>query len=414
MKLLFLTNLYPPNVVGGYERLCFEVASGLSARGHQVYVLTSDYGSVIEEYPAQIVERSLKIFASAGDIYEPFNCTPEQRLTINTHNVETLLKAVIEFQPNIIFVWNLYFFDLQLLEAVQQLNRPIAYLLTDNWLIYALDASFTQNYFVQHVLSKQLTAKKLYAHIRARFFNLIKPGFKLPGHAIFSSRFMHHLYEEANIHFDSQTVIYHGVNLSQHIDKEFISRQQPLQHGELKLLIAGRIVEIKGIHTAIEALPLILRELPGVKINLTVRGDDRDVLYIERLRTRIDELGLQNIVKFAKSVPEDELFHLFQSHDIYLFPSLYEPFSLTLIHALAAGIPTIASNVGGNSEIIQHLQTGLLFPSANIQALAQSVIKLSASGSLRQSISERARFTAQQYTFEKMLNEVEQLLEAIK
>jgi glycosyltransferase involved in cell wall biosynthesis len=145
-----------------------------------------------------------------------------------------------------------------------------------------------------------------------------------------------------------------------------------------------------------------------------LQGDDRDHVYMSRLQARISELGLENKVEFAKPVPEDELFNLFQNYDIYLFPSLYEPFSLTLIHALGAGIPTVASNVGGNAEIVLHMETGLLFPSSNIQKLAEAVIKLSTNGLLRQSISEKARNVAASYTFEKMLDKVEQLLESIR
>jgi glycogen(starch) synthase len=113
-------------------------------------------------------------------------------------------------------------------------------------------------------------------------------------------------------------------------------------------------------------------------------------------------------------VAEDELFELFQSHDIYLFPSLYEPFSLTLIHALNAGIPTIASNVGGNPEIIHHMQTGMLFSKGHAQKLAKAVVKLATDDILRQSISENARKMAHRYTFGHMLGEVEHLLEKLQ
>jgi glycogen(starch) synthase len=109
MKILFLTNLYPPNIVGGYERLCFDVVSGLAARGHQTIVLTSDYGGKAEDFLGQRVERSLKLFATNGNIYQPFECTPEDRTAINSHNSETLIKIVKRDQPQVVFVWNLYF-----------------------------------------------------------------------------------------------------------------------------------------------------------------------------------------------------------------------------------------------------------------------------------------------------------------
>ena len=56
MRILVLSNLYPPNVVGGYERLCFEVTAGLAAMGHEMVVLTSRYGGKVADYPGQVVK----------------------------------------------------------------------------------------------------------------------------------------------------------------------------------------------------------------------------------------------------------------------------------------------------------------------------------------------------------------------
>ena len=55
MRILVLSNLYPPNVVGGYERLCFEVTSALAASGHDMTVLTSRHGGKRDDYPGQLV-----------------------------------------------------------------------------------------------------------------------------------------------------------------------------------------------------------------------------------------------------------------------------------------------------------------------------------------------------------------------
>ncbi len=414
MKILFLSNLYPPNIVGGYERICFEVASGLSARGHQVRVLTSDYGGKVEDFPGQIVERTLKLFATEGDIYQPFNCTPEQRVAMNIHNIETLTRAIEEFEPHLIFVWNLFFFDPSLLDTIKRIKQPLVYLLTDNWLISFLNPSFLQDYFIQRVFNNQSSLELLYFNTKRWLRSWRKPKLLLPGHAIFPSRFMRDLYTEADLGFDSKTIIYHGVDLSNYPENDFSNRTRLLQDGELRLLVAGRIVQIKGIHTVIAALPSIIRELPDLKVKLTVRGDDRDRPYMERLQAQVAQLGLESAIEVAKPVAQNELFNLFQNHDIYLFPSLYEPFALTLIQALAAGIPTIASSAGGNIEIVQHMQTGLLFPPAHTQKLAEAVVQLTAKGRLRQSISEKARNVARHYTSARMVGEVEQLLKNLR
>ncbi len=116
-------------------------------------------------------------------------------------------------------------------------------------------------------------------------------------------------------------------------------------------------------------------------------------------------------MQFAPPVEECELFSLFQRHDIYVFPSLYEPFSLTLIHALAAGIPTVASDAGGNTEIVRHRRTGMLFPKGNSAALVHEVEALLRNGDLRQSVSNAARKVASKFTFVRMIDGIERCLE---
>ncbi|KAA0242026.1 MAG: glycosyltransferase family 1 protein, partial [Chlorobiota bacterium] len=375
---------------------------------------TSDYGGKVENFNGQTVERGLKLFANNTDIYQPFICTPEHRVTMSAHNIVTLKRIVEQFEPDVIFVWNLYFFDEPFLDAIKQMKQPIVYLLTDNWLIAFLNAPFIQGYFAENVLSKRPLTELLYLRAKRWLSGWRKPQFLLPGHAIFPSRFMRTLYAEANFGFDNKTVIYHGVNLPEKPKNDFTDRKKLVKNGEVNLLIAGRIVELKGVHTVIESLPAIKRALPGLKVHLTVLGDDRDRTYVERIQDRIAALGVVDIVKFAQPVAEDELFTLFQNHDIFLFPSLYEPFSLTLIYALGAGIPTIASNAGGNPEIVDHLHTGLLFPPGHERKLAEAVVRLTTDYKLRELLSEKARSIARQYTFIRMLKEIEHVLGTIQ
>lgn len=410
MRILFLSNLYPPNTVGGYERLCFEVAAGLVNRGHQVMVLTSNYGGKMMDFPGQVIWRDMNLFAAKDDIYKFFNCTPEQQAAMNAQNDEVFKCAVKQFEPYVIFVWNLFFYDPSLLDAIKQAERPIFYLLTDNWLAAFLNPGFVHNYMSKHVLGHVPRYQVLYDTIRRWLKNSGKTNFFMPGRAIFASCFMRKFYAEAGFQFEGNTIIYHGVTLPVHHETRFAVRKKFIVDGELRLLFAGRIVEIKGVHTVIQSLRLILKMLPDLKVQLTIIGDDQDHIYWERIRNQIETLQLPSLIEFIKPVAEDKLFDLFQQYDIYLFPSLYEPFSLTLIHALHAGIPTIASDAGGNPEIVHHAQTGLLFQKGNDRKLAQAVVRLAKDHILRQRISENARHIAQEYTFDRMLTEIEQYL----
>jgi hypothetical protein len=129
MKILVLSNLYPPNAVGGYERLCAMVADRLAQRGHRISVLTSDYGTV-QPPPDQNVERTLKLL-TGNTIYEPFTGTDAQREAIARHNLHQLEKKLAQEKPGVVLVGNLYFLHRSILGALPRARS--VYLLTDVW-----------------------------------------------------------------------------------------------------------------------------------------------------------------------------------------------------------------------------------------------------------------------------------------
>jgi glycosyltransferase involved in cell wall biosynthesis len=409
MKLLFVSNLYPPNVVGGYERLCFEMAEELAARGHDVHVLTSHYGAEKADYPRQTVYRSLKLFADERNIYRPFTSSPEQRAEWSAQNVAELHRVLSEFRPDRIFVWNLYFFDESLLDAIEASGIIPVYLLTDNWLIAFLNPKFIEDYMRDRVFGggRQHWSPTLLDRLRIASGRL---PFRLPGHAIFASRFMQRLYSEAGFGFNGSDIVYHGVHLDPHAGVAR-ARDRLRQTGQLRLLVAGRVVEIKGVHTAVEALPAIRAALPNLDVRLSIVGDSRDDTYLERLRSLAEDGGCGDAIEFLPPVAATDLSALFDAHDIYLFPSLYEPFSLTLILGLHAGIPTVASDAGGNIEIVADGQTGLLFPRGDAAALGECVRRLVAEPATRAMIADGGAARAGQHEFSKMVTSIDLALE---
>jgi glycogen synthase len=143
---------------------------------------------------------------------------------------------------------------------------------------------------------------------------------------------------------------------------------------------------------------------------LTILGDTRDRQYMKKIESMIQRLNLGGKVEFRQAIQESDLFGFFQAYDIFLFPSLYEPFSLTLIHALASGIPVVASDAGGNKEIVIPGRTGLLFSKGDARSLAEAVLKLASEPKLRHALAEKARNMALKYNFQAMIQKVEAYL----
>ncbi len=235
---------------------------------------------------------------------------------------------------------------------------------------------------------------------------------RVEGTAIVPSRFMRELHRSQGVEFARTAQVPHGVVFRHPPDAVRVRRNQLREPGALKLLFASRVVAFKGLHTILEALPEISAALPHLEVRLAVVGDNQDAAYQERIRALLDEKRVRPQVSFVPPVPEEKLFELFQQHDVFLFPSIFEPFALTLIHSLEAGIPTVASIAGGNVDIVVDHHNGLLFPAGDARALAARVVELAARPALRQAISEEGPRTASAYTAEAMLSRIEGQLAA--
>jgi glycosyltransferase involved in cell wall biosynthesis len=413
-------------VVGGYERLCFEVSSELARRGHEIAVLTSAYGGKVADYPRQRVWRSLRLLVG-GTIYEPYAGSEAERAQLNAANLEATHALVDAERPDVIFAWNLFFLDGSVFDALAGSGVRTVLMLTDNWLMVMRNPRFMASFFETHtfgdtpfsppdsVPGADTPTQSFLGRFLARRF---KPPALLsvppiPCAAVFGSNFMRALYHAGGLRFREERVVHNGVRPTGHQSTAFRNRSGLVRPGELRLLFAGRVTEIKGVHIAFEALPWLDAARLGVeRVLLTVLGDTKDATYLARLSEIIDRLNLAPSINLRPAVPEESLFGLFQDHDVYLFPSLYEPFSLTLIHALAGGIPTVASRVGGNVEIVREQESGLLFAKSDAADLARAVAELVANPALRIRISAGARTAAAGFTFEQMVDAMERFLGA--
>jgi len=415
MRILALSNLYPPNVVGGYERLCHEVCSELARRGHEMTVLTSRHGGKVAEYPGQSVLREWELRTGA-DIYTPYAGSEAELAALDARNLATLQGTLDAVRPEVVFAWNLFFLDAAILAALESGPHRTMVMLTDNWLLVMRNPQFVAGFFRDCVHGPgEFAPRPAPAGWRAMLGGARRMLARLSApaprglEAVFGSRFMHDYYEAGGVRFGRQRVVHNGVRLAE--AGEGPDRRSLVQPGTLRLLFAGRLVDLKGAHTAVEALALLDAEALGIdRIVLTVVGDAQDEAYMRHLSGVIAASGREADIEMRPVVPEAELPALFDAHDIYLFPSLYEPFSLTLIHALACGIPTVASRVGGNPEIVEDGESGLLFRKSDAEDLARAIVRLARDPVLRARLSERGRAAGRRFSFERMANEMEQFL----
>jgi len=403
MKILFVSNLYPPNAVGGYEELCWHVACRMSERDHDVTVLTSCHGKKVSDWPRQTVHQALRILVGST-VYDPFGGPAYRRLAIQDQNVEALKSVVARSRPDVIFCWNLYGLDRSMFDALVATGVAIVTMLTDNWLASMINPERVNAYFAKVVHGGQR-----FEDLEEGRDNVIT----LPAQvsAIFGSEYMRDFYKSSGLQFKRSRVVHNGVDLPSEELVHPAARRATASASVFRLLFAGRVVDIKGVHTAIEALSRLRRQRPDVNWQLDIVGETLDAAYLTRLRELAARERCADDVHYLGKVEPSALPSLFTEHDVYLFPSYYEPFSLTLIHAIASGIPTVASSVGGNVEIVRNGETGLLASRGNAADFTRAILQFYDDVELRARVSREGGKHARTYSMKAMIDGMEDCLQ---
>jgi glycosyltransferase involved in cell wall biosynthesis len=145
---------------------------------------------------------------------------------------------------------------------------------------------------------------------------------------------------------------------------------------EIILGTAARLVELKGIEYLLHAAAALRREFPAFRVEIAGSGPQR-----KKLEKTVAEAGLSGQVEFLGWI--DDLASILPRWDIFVMPSLEEGFPIAALDAMAAGLPVVATSVGGIPELIEDGKTGLLAPPRDAEALASRLRLLLCNPELR-------------------------------
>lgn len=202
------------------------------------------------------------------------------------------------------------------------------------------------------------------------------------------------------------------MGLSPEVFSRAYHNSHPADSYPRRLLYVGRISPEKGVHVLLDAFELIIRQYPDA--SLTIVGPEwiapRENIvdlclekavvgslapfykdsYLLQLKHKLSPDAAKRVT-FAGLVAHSDVPTYYGNADIYVSPSLYESFGSSIIEAMAAGVPVVASRVGAVPELISHGHSGLLVEAASAVAITDAVITLFTDARLRNSISLVAR-----------------------
>lgn len=149
---------------------------------------------------------------------------------------------------------------------------------------------------------------------------------------------------------------------------------------EPSILFAGHLTENKGIFDLISIIPELLKKVPTVKVLLAgTRGE-------KKIRSLLGDYGLEKAVYLLGWVDPEQLLRLYHQTHLFVLPSYYEGLSMSMLEAMACGLPIVSTRVGGIPELIVEGENGLLINPGDREALLEALVSLLADTALRETM----------------------------
>ena len=353
MRVLMLTWEYPPNLVGGQGRHVSELAPALAALGVEVHVVTPDLcgGAAEEEVaPNATVHRvALPDMRHNGHGFMAVVQESNSRLEAKARELHLRLGGFDLIHAH---EWSVAYSAVALENATQ-----VPLVVT----IHATERGRGQGSLAG---AEALAIDEAEGWLTSEAWRVITV-----------SRFMAtEIDRYFSIPRDKIDVIHNGVALpaaaSLPGDERRDFRRRFACDDEQIVFSVGRLVYEKGLHVLIDAAPEILARQRATKFVVAGAGGQ-----LEALRQRAWERGVYDQFYFTGYISDQDRDRLFQVADVAVFPSIYEPFGIVALEAMAYRCPVVVSATGGLAEVVRLHETGITAHPGAPDSLAWAVVE---------------------------------------
>jgi len=222
-------------------------------------------------------------------------------------------------------------------------------------------------------------------------------------HVVVPSEYLKKAVVSWGISKDKVSVIYNAAPDVSSVGNKNVLRGLLKFHGKYVITVA-RLVPWKGVREIIDAMQIV--KDAGIEARLLVVGDGPE-------RESLEEYAEGKEVLFAGVLPHNVVMAYMKAADSFVLNSAYEGFSHLLLESQALGVPTIASNVGGNPELIAHGKNGVLVPYKDTKAIGKGLIRTLTDEPFRRTIRESGKRKAAKFSKNRMIKEVKELFESL-
>jgi len=427
VKILVLTNLYPPHHAGTYDLRCQSTAEALHLRGHAILTVTSNHGLNREQRDEEIHRRLLLNGVYGHPRVSGFRAL--QRL--EEHNHRVLGEAIAEFQPDLVHVWSLRGVSKSLIFALRNSRLPTVYDMGDRWVAEDLREDAWLRWWnapganlVRSSLELAGQRNRLDATAPTRMMRGLDRIPEVYGspetvanvqpdsiaafrfdRLYFCSRALKQTTQQAGFGVSHGEVIYPGIP-TQH----FVGEIKPASAPVKRLLIVSRLDEQSGVITAAQALLQSRQNKAPATLSIYGRGESD---YVSHLRSFVVQNSLP-IEFLTVSNQNRDLAALYRQHDALLYTAEWEePFATVPLEAMACGLPVIGASIGGARELFRHGENSFIYSPGDASELASRIQELQMQPALRRQMAETAQAEAlSKYNETTVVDQIENYLNA--
>ncbi len=360
MRVLVISNLYPPAVRGGYEVECAGVVEHLRERGDEVIVLTSRLGRTGENDDGVLRRLPLLPQSPLGALRAPLASISAARTT---------RKVIDSFRPDLIFAWNCAQIPHAAVYAALESRIPTAFRVCEHW----FGRLFTGDQFARHLVAGDRGLRRAWAAMmrgvnRSPALRIDPERASFPVAISWNSRFIRAAAPAPRL----LEPVFERVVLSTSLNGARFAAVVRKPAGKPLLCYVGRLSVEKGPDVAVRALAL-LRDRHGIEAELVLAGP-ASPSEGRSLARQAEALGVQEHFRMVGRLELDDLTELLARSHVLVVPSLWaEPFPLVSIEGALARVPIVASKTGGIPEQLEDGSQALLFPPGDADACAEAI-----------------------------------------
>ena len=367
MKILFVSRRFYPEIIGGGQISPLYIAKALKKLGAEVHVLTfgekraeyNIFGVQIHREPIKEIP-GMKVFSNMDYMWMQIAKAADrfaQKLkpdVVHLLNFESILTTSISLKKKYPH-----------LPIFATANGPLFECFTGAAIDYNGETCIKCN------AGKRLKCcAAKWGAIKGRAYwiyslwyrKLLRGSYKRIDKFFPVSRAMVEVLKNAGIAESKMVIVHNPIDLRKKI-RTGLKKELGLE-GRKILLYAGRLAEDKGVQDIIRVVALI----PETALVVVGKGP-----YAQKLRELANGLGVAGRVKFEGFVKHEKLGGYYSVADLVVFPcTIYESLSRMLLEAASYGIPIVASDVGGNSEIVENGKNGVLLKDATPKKIAEA------------------------------------------